>query len=370
MRLTSPDPLGRVMIAAVGGVALIAAIVVPTVTRHDRDAKPSHPVAGAVAPAAGGLPAPLPRDWLRLRPPEKHGHKSASAASPPKNEASRLPSVGTEIPPRVLRAYVDAAKATDRQLPSCRMKWNVLAGIGFIESGHAHSGGSDDPQWNGLDRPGIYGPLLDGTGKWPAFADTDGGRLDGNRLWDRAVGPMQFMPSTWSLWGADGNDDGHADPQQIDDAALAAAHYLCAAGGDLSQVRDLHRAVFAYNHDNAYVRAVLSVAAHYAGIDPSVYGVRPVQKHHKHRHHARRHRHRRDSVRAANSAAPGTVNPTASTSSRTPAPSASTPASGTTPTPDPTQPTPVVIPTPTDTATPDPSATPSPTDTSTGPAVP
>src|SRR4029079_7071275 len=162
------------------------------------------------------------------------------------------------------------------------------------------------------DRPRIYGPLLDGTGKWGAFGDTDGGRLDGNRRWERSVRPMQFMPSTWSMWGADGNHDGHADPQQIDDAALAAAHYLCAAGGDLSQVPNLHRAVYAYNHDHAYVRAVLSVAAHYAGIDPSALGVRPVHTH-KHRH-ARRHRHHREGVRALASASPRTAKPGASTS--------------------------------------------------------
>lgn len=331
------------MIAAVGGVALIAASVVPSVTRHDRDPKPRHPVAGAIAPAVGGLPAPLPRDWLRLRAREVHGHKHAPAASPPKPEASRLPSVGTEIPPRVLRAYVDAAKGADRQLPSCHLTWNLLAGIGFIESGHAHSGGSGDPRWSGQDRPRIYGPLLDGTGKWGAFADTDGGRLDGNRLWDRAVGPMQFMPSTWSMWGADGNHDGHADPQQIDDAALAAAHYLCAAGGDLSQVPNLHRAVYAYNHDHAYVRAVLSVAAHYAGIDPSALGVQPLRKH----HHVRRHPHRRHSAKATTSASPQTVKPTAQTSA-TSAPGTSTPAPGVSPTPVPTPSSPTVSPTPAD----------------------
>ena len=45
---------------------------------------------------------------------------------------------------------------------------------------------------------------------------------------------MQFIPSTWMIYGADGNGDGIKDPFNIFDAALAAANYLCDAGGDLS----------------------------------------------------------------------------------------------------------------------------------------
>ena len=362
MRLTSPDPLGRALLGSVGAVALVAALVVPHVDgRSDRT---KHHVAGAVRPAADGIVAPPRDEWLRLRASEGRGDgkppRHVAAASTSQHDRVALPTTGAAVPTRALRAYVSAARATDRQLPSCRLKWNLLAGIGFIESGHAHSGGSDDPHWNGLARPPIYGPLLDGTGKWRAFADTDGGRLDGNRLWDRAVGPRQFMPSTWVLWGADGNDDGHADPQQIDDAALAAAHYLCAAGGDLSQVPNLHRAVHAYNHDSAYVRAVLSVAAYYAGVDPSVLGVRPV-----HKHHAKRHRHRRAAARASTSPSARTSQPAPGPSSSSPPSSASTPAPVTAPTPEPTQSTPDVSPIPTDTATTDPGGTPTPTDTPT-----
>ena len=48
---------------------------------------------------------------------------------------------------------------------------------------------------------------------------------------DRAVGPMQFLPASWARYGADGNGDGVRDPHQLDDAALAAAAYLCAGPG-------------------------------------------------------------------------------------------------------------------------------------------
>jgi membrane-bound lytic murein transglycosylase B len=95
--------------------------------------------------------------------------------------------------------------------------------------------------------------------------DSDGGRLDGDRVNDRAVGPMQFVPSTWAAWRADGDGDGVADPQDLDDAALAAARYLCSAGNDLAGVAGWTRAVLVYNDSMDYVRAVNQAAVRYAG---------------------------------------------------------------------------------------------------------
>jgi membrane-bound lytic murein transglycosylase B len=95
--------------------------------------------------------------------------------------------------------------------------------------------------------------------------DSDGGRLDGDRVNDRAVGPMQFVPSTWEAWHSDGDGDGVADPQDIDDAALAAARYLCSVGGDLAGVPGWTRAVLGYNASMDYVRAVNRAAVGYAG---------------------------------------------------------------------------------------------------------
>ncbi|MGO2634339.1 MAG: lytic murein transglycosylase [Galactobacter sp.] len=79
-------------------------------------------------------------------------------------------------------------------------------------------------------RPGIYGIALNGGDKVAAIPDTDQGKLDGDTKWDRAVGPMQFIPSTWASVKQDGNGDGMVDVQQIDDAALSAGIYLCDAG--------------------------------------------------------------------------------------------------------------------------------------------
>jgi len=105
-------------------------------------------------------------------------------------------------------------------------------------------------------------PPLDG-GAFGAVDDTDGGSLDGDARWDRAVGPLQFIPSTWETWAADANGDGVADPNQIDDAALAAGRYLCHSG-ELTDAAAWRRAVFSFNHSDAYVNDIAGLANTYA----------------------------------------------------------------------------------------------------------
>jgi cell wall-associated NlpC family hydrolase len=83
-----------------------------------------------------------------------------------------------------------------------------------------------------------------------------------------AVGWMQFLPSTWEQWGVDGNGDGIADPWNATDGVYAAARYLAAAGAR----DDLRRAVFAYNHSDEYVDAVLAGASLFA-TDPLAAGL-------------------------------------------------------------------------------------------------
>ena len=78
---------------------------------------------------------------------------------------------------------------------------------------------------------------------------------------------MQFIPSTWEQWAADGDRDGRADPQDIDDAALAAARYLCASGADLSTGTGWSAAIYSYNHSVDYVRSVYDAAQAYAARD-------------------------------------------------------------------------------------------------------
>lgn len=158
------------------------------------------------------------------------------------------------IPATVLDAYRQAEAAVARSTPGCGLDWQVLAAIGKVESGHA-SGGRVDADGNTLNR--ITGPQLNGNG-FARILDTDGGRWDGDPVFDRAVGPMQFIPSTWAMWGADGNGDGVKDPNNVYDAALAAGNYLCAGGRDLTTEDGLNRALLSYNHSWDYVRTVRS----------------------------------------------------------------------------------------------------------------
>ena len=185
-------------------------------------------------------------------------------AATPSADDLRSVSRATGIPQRALTAYVSAAQTVERDVPTCRIGWNTLAGIGSSESSHGAFGGAtlDD---DGVAAPLIIGVPLDGTGGNRAIADTDGGDLDGDTRWDRAVGPMQFIPTTWAAWGADGDGDGRKDPHDIDDAALAAALYLCDAGEDLSASSGWSKAVLTYNNSGSYARKVALTATTYAG---------------------------------------------------------------------------------------------------------
>nr|WP_254703350.1 lytic murein transglycosylase [Pseudarthrobacter sp. C4D7] len=168
----------------------------------------------------------------------------------------------TGIPARALRAYVGAAAAANESAPTCGIGWNTLAAVGFVESAHGTYGGGSLSATGQASGP-IVGPSLNGAG-FAAIADTDGGALDGDASWDHAVGPMQFIPSTWRIAGRDGNGDGTADPFNIDDAALGAATYLCGRGRDLSTAQGWTAAIYAYNQSSAYIRQVSSQATEYA----------------------------------------------------------------------------------------------------------
>ncbi len=155
-------------------------------------------------------------------------------------------------------AYTAYRRAASR---SCAPWW-LIAGIGQVESGHAASGRVDE---NGRVRGAIYGPRLDGSQAGMArIADSDQGRLDADPVFDRAVGPMQFLPATWADVGRDGNGDGVADPQNIFDAAQATAAYLCRFG-PLNTEANVTRAILAYNGSDAYVKSVLAAAESYGG---------------------------------------------------------------------------------------------------------
>ena len=265
-------------VAAIAATVLLPGLAVAaTVVQHAS----AHPGA-ARAPAAPQPPVAEPTPQP-LPPLDPSLFQAAAKRAPASPAIARLPQVDLNglsvggIPHAALAAYVTAARAINRSDPSCHLRWWLLAGIGLVESGHARSGGSAQPRWNGIAKPPIFGPRLDGKNGFAAIRDSDHGALDHDRKWDRAVGPMQFLPSTWQRWG--GSDRGRMrDPQDIRAAALAAAGYLCASSADLSQPQGMATAVYSYNHSFDYVRLVLTVAARYAGVDPNKLGVDRLPK--------------------------------------------------------------------------------------------
>ncbi|MFV2198829.1 C40 family peptidase [Nocardiopsis sp. LOL_012] len=177
-------------------------------------------------------------------------------------QAGALPQGIAEIPDAVLRAYVQAAGGLETEYPGCTgMAWPVLAGIGKVESDHAAGHRLSS---TGRARPPITGPRLDGTGaggNTTAHTDSDHGRWDGDTEFDRAVGPMQFLPATWASYGLDATGDGTADPHNVFDAAWSAAVYLClsspeAAAVDFTDTDDLHAALLRYNRSASYAQKV------------------------------------------------------------------------------------------------------------------
>ncbi|MFG2403035.1 lytic murein transglycosylase [Streptomyces brevispora] len=210
-------------------------------------------------PAAGATPSddnaasgnsPYFTDLPPLNTPNKPG---ASVNLPVTGSAE------SGIPASILAAYKKTQQTVAGTDPACRLPWQLLAAIGKVESGQAR-GGRVDAQGTTLSP--ILGPALNGQG-FALIKDTDNGAYDGDSTHDRAVGPMQFIPSTWETWGQDGNGDGRKDPNNIYDAALAAGRYLCAGSRDLSLAGDLDRAVLSYNHSNEYLRTVRSWFEYY-----------------------------------------------------------------------------------------------------------
>lgn len=158
------------------------------------------------------------------------------------------------MPADFLAGYIDGAETAADEFPNCHIGWNTLAGIGFVETHHGTYGVEDsgDP---------IVGPRLDGSEGFMEVPDTDNGEIDGDTEYDRAVGPMQFLPDSWRLYGADG------DPHNIADSAAASARLLCNShdsARDMSTPEGWSEALFSYNRSEQYMTDVRDAAANYA----------------------------------------------------------------------------------------------------------
>lgn len=175
------------------------------------------------------------------------------------NRGESLPALAEgRIPAIAYQAYRAASDAAPTIGAGCSVDWTVLAGIAQVESRHGLFEPEHQLTPNGDVIPEIRGRALDGTGGTAPMPDSDGGELDGDATWDRALGPLQFIPATWRQLGRDGNGDGVADPDNLYDAALTAAAHLCLrAPGDYGQRGDLRAALLAYNASGRYADQVL-----------------------------------------------------------------------------------------------------------------
>lgn len=177
---------------------------------------------------------------------------------------------GTGIPKRQLSAYAAAAILKHERMPECGLSWPLLAAIAAVESDHGrHDGSTVDA--DGKVSPPIYGVALDGDGV-ALITDTDDGAIDGDAELDRAVGPFQFIPESWWNWKTDEDADGRIDPQDIDDASMAAANYLCRASQPQDTEEGWRGAVSAYNSATTYIDRVAERAAEYAEVARIVAG--------------------------------------------------------------------------------------------------
>jgi membrane-bound lytic murein transglycosylase B len=246
--LAAPAPAALASPAALPDVAEPVAQPVSTAEPAQQASQPAQPGHPAVA-----IPVQIP-----ATPKKPVGGPQLAFA----DWATKM-SRATSIPQRALEAYANAHAMMAAAHPNCRITWVTLAAIAAVESKHGRFEGRALLP-DGRPSGPIIGPTLDGSPGVKAIGDTDSGLLDGDKVWDHAVGPFQFIPSTWAKWRADGNQDGITDPQNIDDAASAAAQYLCADDRNLSTGDGWLRAILSYNDSLQYAQEVYGFAQAYA----------------------------------------------------------------------------------------------------------
>lgn len=249
-------------VLAAGGVFLpVAALAVGSLglfptqsTAQTVDpAMSSGQAAEAAYGASGILPQNTELDAALLR-------TIVQAREPGADRAVTVPPGGLTIPAAALAAYRRAESALALQQPTCKLSWTLLAGLGRVLSDHGS--GSLDPSGNSI-RP-ILGPRLDGSPGLANIRDTDAGQLDTDTEWDRAVGPMQIIPTVWRRVGGDSDGDGYGSPHNIFDSALAAGRYLCEGDVNLADVTEQAEAVFRYQRSDLFVRAVMAWSQAYS----------------------------------------------------------------------------------------------------------
>jgi len=255
-RLALPGLLTLVLVAATGTAG---AYLVPTADRPSGSPASREPADAAPTTQAPVPPPAVPPPTLL---PTPSGQATPGRPSDVLAGWAQQMSARTQIPPVAMQAYGYAEWVLTQQQPACHLSWTTLAAIGKVESNHG-SAGSATLTPDGRAYPPIYGEALDGQGDRRLIRDTDAGSLDKDTVYDRAIGPMQFIPQTWLQYQVDADDDGAKDPHDVDDSTLAAAGYLCAGGRDLATTDGWWQAVLAYNALRPYAEAVFAAANDY-----------------------------------------------------------------------------------------------------------
>ncbi len=272
-RLTLP---GLFLFALVAATAAVGAVVVPSAVRAPRpvavddsaSAGPEVPSAGATTgvPVFPGATTPtLPLGSLPSAGAVPSGSAVPPAAGRPADalgDWARVVGTKVGVSPVAMQAYGYAELVLAQTNRSCQLSWTTLAAIGYVESRHGQANGATLGP-DGRAVPEIIGDPLDGKGGRSLIRDTDGGLFDRDTVYDRAIGPMQFIPTTWQQVGADADNDGRKDPHDLDDAALAAGNYLCQGGRNMTIPGDWWGAILSYNDVRRYAQDVFDKAQEY-----------------------------------------------------------------------------------------------------------
>jgi membrane-bound lytic murein transglycosylase B len=266
-RLVLPGIIALLLLGAAGTAG---AYLVPQALEAAPTPSATPVFPGEATAASGSLPAGLPTASAPFGStglpattdqPIQQGQNGVRPADALSGWATQ---VGTKvgIPVVAVQAYGYAELVVARTMPTCHLSWTTIAAIAKVESSHGSANGAVLGA-DGSVQPPIYGLPLDGKGGRQLIRDTDQGTIDGDTTYDRAVGPLQFIPSTWQSYKVDADNNGVADPNDIDDASLTAATYLCHGGRDMSKAESWWDSILSYNAVQPYAQKVFEAANDY-----------------------------------------------------------------------------------------------------------